>query len=453
VSRPDPPAADPAVGEADRHPFVTRPHRTVLALSLPVLVALVAEPLTGLADTALVARLGAADLAALGVATALFSGVFWAFNFLGIGTQTEVATADGADRPERAREALGTALAFALAIGVGLAAACWPWLGAASRAMGADGAMEPHAVAYLRIRLLGAPATLMMMAGFGALRGLQDMRTPLVIAVGSNVLNVALDALLIFGAGPVPALGVAGAAWASTAAQWTAALAAAGAARARLGLPDRVRVRDALALLVVGRDLFVRTGLLIAFTILATRVATRAGAETGAAHHAIRQVWVFVAFLLDAWAIAAQSLVGWFLGAGARARARRVARVTGGWAVATGALVAVLLLAAEPWVAVAFVPAEARAVFASAWWLAAAAQPLNAVAFVTDGILWGAGDYRYMRNGMIAASAAGFLGLWAIDVEGEHALLLVQAATVAWIAVRSAVGLARIWPGVGRARL
>jgi MATE family multidrug resistance protein len=438
-------AAERPAGATGRHPFVHRPHRTVFALALPVLVSLVAEPLTGLADTAFVARLGAPELAALGVATALFSGVFWAFNFLGIGTQTEVATADGAGRRERAREALGAALTLALGIGVVLAVACWPFVGHAARFMGADGAIEPHATSYLRIRLLGAPATLLMMAAFGALRGLQDMRTPLVIAVGSNLLNVGLDAVLIFGAGPVPALGVDGAAWASTAAQWTAAVWATGAARARLGWPARVRLADARALLVVGRDLFLRTGLLIAFIVLATRVATRAGAETGAAHQAIRQVWILVAFLLDAWATAAQSLVGYFLGADARALARRVAWVTGGWSVATGAVLAAALWAAEPWVAAALVPVEARTVFASAWWVAALVQPLNAVAFVTDGILWGAGDYRFMRNAMLVATATGVVGLGAIDVEGEHVLLLVNVVTVAWVLVRAGAGAWRAW--------
>ena len=81
-------------GVADRHPFVLHPHRTVVTLSLPVLLSLVAEPLTGIADTAFVARLGSAPMAGLGVAAVLLSSVFWVFNFLGIGTQTEVARAD-----------------------------------------------------------------------------------------------------------------------------------------------------------------------------------------------------------------------------------------------------------------------------------------------------------------------------------------------------------------------
>ena len=80
----------------DRHPFVARPHRTLIALSVPVLISLIAEPITGLVDTAFVARLGAGPLAALGVGTVLLSSTLWVFNFLGVGTQTEVAHAFGA---------------------------------------------------------------------------------------------------------------------------------------------------------------------------------------------------------------------------------------------------------------------------------------------------------------------------------------------------------------------
>ncbi|HKJ25788.1 MAG TPA: MATE family efflux transporter [Myxococcota bacterium] len=438
---------------ASRHPFLSRPHHTVFALSLPVLVSLVAEPLTGLVDTFFVKDLGAVPLAALGLSVILFSSVLWAFNFLGIGTQTEVATADGAGDRARASDAFGAALAVAVVLGVVLGAGCWPFVEAGARAMGASGAMTGDAAVYLRIRLVGAPATLVMMTSFGALRGLQDMRTPLRVAVATNLMNVGLDALLIFGAGPIPAFGIAGAAWASTAAQWAAALWGGTAAILRLGRPERVCLRDALGLFVVGRDLFVRTGMLIGFLVLGTRVATRAGADTGAAHHAIRQVWTFLAFLLDAYATAAQSLVGYFLGADLREQARRVARITCGWGVATGALVTAAMFAGQGLVAAAFVPESARATFATAWWVAALAQPLNAVAFVTDGILWGAGDYRYMRNGMVLASGTCGAAMLALDVEASDVLLRINLVIVAWIAIRSAVGLVRIWPGVGASRL
>ncbi|NNL68024.1 MAG: MATE family efflux transporter, partial [Myxococcales bacterium] len=217
--------------------------------------------------------------------------------------------------------------------------------------------------------------------------------------------------------------------------------------------PERVRPGEALRLFVVGRDLFLRTGLLLVFLMLGTRVATKAGADTGAAHHAIRSVWTFLAFLLDAFASAAQSLVGYFLGAGRLAPARRVALITCGWGAAAGFAVGAGMWLGQDAVADLFVPDSARATFALAWWIAAAAQPLNALAFVTDGILWGAGDYRYMRNGMITASGLGCAGLLAIDVADPRAIVAINGVIVGWIVVRTGVGMLRVWPGVGASPL
>jgi len=425
----------------------------MVELSVPVLISLIAEPLTGLADTAFVARLGAAPLAALGVGTVVLSSVFWVFNFLGIGTQTEVAHGLADPRDTRGRDTTGLALALALAIGVALAAVGWPCLDFAARFMSDDPEIQRRAVAYLEVRLLAAPAVLITVAAFGALRGLQDMRTPLRIAVGTNALNVALDPLLIFGAGPIPALGVAGAAWATAFAQWVGAGVALAAVRRRPGLPPHVRWSDAGRLLAVGRDLFFRTGLLLTFILLATRAATRIGVEAGAAHQAIRQVWVLTALILDAYAATAQSLIGYFLGAARVERARRVAWIASLWAVGTGAVLTGCMLLSEGPVARLLVPESARPVFATAWLVSALSQPLNALSFATDGILWGARDYRYLRNAMFTATGVGTVLLFAQDLGGPDALIRIWLITGGWIAVRSGFGVARVWPGVGRSPL
>jgi MATE family multidrug resistance protein len=443
----------PAAGGPDRHPFVARPHRTLVALSIPVMLSMIAEPLTGLVDTAFVARLGAEPAAALGVATVLLSSLLWVFNFLGIGTQTEVAQALGARDRDTARETAGLALAVSAVVGVALGIALWPLLGALCAAMGAGGEVRAGAVVYLEIRLLGAPPLLVTVAAFGALRGLHDMKTPLWIAAGTNAANALLCAVLVAGAGPIPGYGIAGAAWATVVAQWAGAVFALAAIRTQLGLPARIEWRRAGALLVVGRDLFLRTGLLVLFVALTTRAATRLGADSGAAHQAIRQVWILTAFALDAFGASAQSLVGWFVGAGRPALARRVALVAVEWGTGVGAAIAAGMLVSGDAVAALLVPAEARAAFATAWWIAALAQPLSAVSFVTDGIHWGTRDYRYLRNAMALASAGGALLLVASDASSRATLASVWWITALWIAVRAAAGAARVWPGIGRAPL
>ncbi|MFQ5513791.1 MAG: MATE family efflux transporter [Myxococcota bacterium] len=432
---------------------MARPHRSFLALSLPVLISLVAEPLTGLADTFFVARLGARPLAALGAAASLLASVFWIFNFLGVGTQTEVARAFGAREPERAAQSAHLALWLAFGLGTLLLVVAWPFSEAAAGWMGAREAVADRAATYLRIRLLGGPGTLIMIAAFGALRGLHDMRTPLRIALLSNGLNLLLDPLLIFGWGGLPGWGVAGAAWASTASQWLAAALGVRAVRSRLpsaGPPPWHRARR---LLKVGRDLALRTALLLGFLLLGTRVATQAGAEIGAAHQVMRQVWLLAALLLDAYAHSAQSLVGYLLGARALTGARRVAALSCLWGVGTGLGLALAMHGSQTWVADRMVPPAAREVFAAAWPLLALAQPLAALAFVTDGVHWGSGDYRYLRNAMIIVTALGLGALLALDPADPGVLTAIWWVTGVWLGLRAGFGLLRIWPAPGESPL
>ncbi len=411
-----------------------------------MVVSLIAEPITGLVDTAFVARLGAAELAALGVGTVLLSSSIWVFNFLGIGTQTEVAQALGTGDAARGRDACGTAVWVSAAIGVALGLVAWPVLPTLVAWMGARDEVAVAAETYLAIRLLGGPPMLVMMAAMGGLRGVHDMRTPLYIAVGANVVNIALDAVLIFGAGPIPALGVAGAAWATVVAQWGGGLVALAAVRRRLGRPERVDLRDARNLLVVGRDLFVRTSLLITFLLLTTRAATRIGSDAGAAHQAIRQVWLTTALLLDAYAAVAQSLVGTGLGAARIGLARLAAGVATRWAFVSGVAIGAAMLLGESFVAAWLVPESAREVFSAAWRVAALAQPINALSFATDGIHWGARDYRYLRNAMACSTAIGAAGLLLGEWRGTETLLSVWWVTTLWITVRAVFGTVRVWP-------
>jgi MATE family multidrug resistance protein len=438
---------------ADEHPFVERPNRTLLALAVPVFFSLIAEPLTGLVDTAFVSRLGASPLAALGVGTAALSSIFWIFNFLAIGTQTNVSQALGQKDRARATSVTSLALFISLLSGILLIAAGWllaPWI---ASMLGADGVMRDQAATYMRIRLFGAPAMLVMLTAFGALRGIQDMRSPLWIALAVNALNILLDALIILGFGPIPALGIAGAAAASALAQTLGALWAVAIVLRKLGWSRDFQLSEMRRLLQIGGDLFLRTGLLTLFLLLATRVATQAGAESGAAHQAIRQFWLFAALGLDALAITAQSLVGYFIGSDWASEARRVAVYSCLWGVALGFLLGAVMWFGREGIAALLVPPAALSVFVLPWLAAAVVQPVNALAFVTDGIHWGTGDFAYLRNVVFLATLVGGIGLWLIDPAAADALIWVWVATAVWITVRAAFGVLRIWPGIGDAPL
>jgi MATE family multidrug resistance protein len=431
------------------HPFVKRPHRTLLALSIPVLFSLIAEPLTGLVDTAFVAKLGAEAMAALGVGTAALSSVFWIFNFLGIGAQTSVAQALGQDNPDHAARITGLALVLSGLFGLLLFVVGWLAAAPVAELLGATSDVQTQAVQYMRLRLFGAPAVLAMLTAFGALRGVQDMRTPLWIALVVNAVNMGLDALIIVGYGPIPAWGIAGAAIATVLAQWVGALWAITAVLHKLGRPAQLYLREAKDLLQIGGNLFLRTGLLTIFLLLTTRVATQIGVQSGAAHQAIRQFWLFAALGLDALAITAQSLVGYFIGSHWGAQAKRVALYSCVWGIGLGVVLALGMWLGMDWLAGLLVPETAVSLFFAPWLMSAVVQPINAVAFVTDGVHWGTADFAYLRNGMFVATLVGSAGLLLVDQSSPEALVWVWAVTAVWITIRTLFGVVRIWPGIG----
>jgi MATE family multidrug resistance protein len=417
----------------------SRHDREIAALAVPALGSLIADPLVSLVDTAFVARLGAEALGALGVSAAVFAVAFWVFNFLEYGTTAGVAQAVGAGDAPRARRTAATAVAAAAVLGVGALAVLEIFAGPITSAMGASEQVRPEAITYLSIRALAAPAVLLVRAGHGIYRGYQDTRTPFLVTAGLNVVNLALDPLLIFAFG----WGVAGAAWATVIAQW----AGAAAFLVLLGRSSGPSLRGARpaghevrAFLAVGRDLVIRTGSLLAVMTAGTAVAARVSDAAIAAHQVLYQIWIFLALAVDALAVAAQAMIGRYVGAGDRERAAGVADrllvfgaavgvVLGvGVAVSTGALPG--WFGEDP---------EVRKSISSAVWLLVVAQPVGAVVFVWDGVFMGAGDFRYLAGAMVASAAAGavMLGLvlplgWGLSGVWWAILTLLVAITLAW---------------------
>ncbi|MGX5358661.1 MATE family efflux transporter [Kocuria sp. KH4] len=377
-------------------------NRQILALAVPAFGALVAEPLFLLADTAIVGHLGTPQLAGVGVAAALVQTVVGLMVFLAYSTTPAVARHLGAGRPAEAVAVGRDGLWVAAGLGVVLSAAGRAFGRPLLERMGARGEVLEHAVAYLHWSLPGLTAMLVVLAATGVLRGLQDTRTPLLIAGIGAAANAVLNVLLVHGAG----LGVAGAAAGTSAVQWAMAL-------AYLRIVHRLARRHGVgpgtswtrlrAHLAVGSWLMLRT-VSLRIAILATvLVVTAQGAQNLAAHQLVMTVFSFLAFALDALAIAAQALLGREMGArdlaepaerrAVRDLMRRLVLWGLGFGVVTGLLVAVLgtrlgfLLSPDPAV---------QALFAAALLVVAAGQPLAAYVFVLDGVLIGAGDARYL---------------------------------------------------------
>lgn len=427
-------------------PGLRSPHdREIARLAVPALGALVAEPLYVLADTAVVGRLGTEELAGLAVASSALLAGYSIFIFLAYGTTAAVSRLLGAGADREAAHQAVQGLWLAAAIGAVVTVAVLALGGPIVGALGADGAVRDHAEVYLRVSALGIVPQLLTFAGTGYLRGLQDTRTPLVVAVAAALANLVLELVLIPGLG----FGI-GASAASTV---VAQVGAAGVflwlilrATARLGAgvrPDPPAIRR---LGRAGWDLLVRTVALRGALTVLTAVAARIGTVDVGAHEIAFAVWSLLALGLDALAIAGQAMVGRHLGAGDVDRARSVGRRMLELGVVGGLLATVVVLALRP--ALPDVFSTDPAVVALAGFLlvhVAVLQPVNAVAFVLDGLLIGAGDMAFLARSMVGAAllavtAAGLvlaLGLGIGWLWGAIALLMVSRAGILSVRWRS----------------
>jgi putative MATE family efflux protein len=233
-------------------------------------------------------------------------------------------------------------------------------------------------------------------ASTGVLRGLQDTRTPLVVAVAANIANIGLNVLLVYGL----RLGIAGSALGTVLAQvaaagWLTAVVVRGARRYGAPLtPDLPGIRAAGR---TGAPLVVRTLTLRAALLITTYVATSQGEVSIAAHQIAFTMWTFLVFALDALAIAAQAMTGRYLGAADVAGARRVTRRLMGWGAASGVAFGVVLAGLSTVLGGLFTSdPEVRRALAAVLIVAAVQQPVSGVVFVLDGVLIGAGDGVYL---------------------------------------------------------
>ena len=404
-------------------PALRSPHdREIVRIAVLALGSLAAEPLYVLVDTAIVGHLGREELAALGIAATVLSGLFAIFNFLQYGTTAQVARAEGAGQPHVARALGAQALWLSLAVGLGLALAVVALAQPVVDALGVRGETAEHAVTYLRIAALGLPSALVAVGVQGYLRGVADLRTPLVYVALGNAANAVLGYTFVYPLG----LGIAGSAWATVLAQ-----AGMGTAFVLKVLADAHGVRRPAwvltrRLLAVGRHIFVRTSALYASFVVATAVVARFGDAALGAHNIAFQLWVFLALVLDAVAIAGQVIVGRTLGAG-DAEGAYAASVRMLWMSAVvGVGFALLMLALAPVLPRAFTGDDAVVEQALLLWpVFALMQPLNGIVFALDGILIGAGDVRYLMwsmllSGLVSIAAAlvalaldwGVVGVW-----------------------------------------
>ena len=363
----------------------------------------------------------------------MLGGWFAIFNFLQYATTAQVARAAGAREDETARRLGAQALLLALGLGVVVAVFVAAAAGPLVSLMGGEGATADYAVTYMRIAVIGLPAAFVALGGSGYLRGVSDLKTPLVIVMAGNAVNVVLEVLFVYGFD----WGIRGSAWGTAIAQLAMGVAFVVVVLRTLH-PGEVRVELALTrrLLSLGKWIFIRTTALMLSFVLAGAVATRVSDAAIAAHQVAFQLWIFLALVLDSVAIAGQIIVGRELGAGRREEAYGASERMIWLSVALGAVFAALLLLLAGVLPHAFTDdASVLDETALLWPLFALMQPLNGAVFALDGILIGASDGPFLAMSMVAAFVACTAVLLAA-LAGDWGIRGVWAALVVLIVVR-----------------
>lgn len=412
---------------------MAHPHdREILRLAVPAFLALVAEPLFLLGDAAIVGHLGTTELAGQGIAAVVLQTAVGLCIFLAYGTTASVARHLGAGDTRGALAQGVDGVWLAVLIGAVVTVGGFVCTGPLVAAFSPGPGVADAATTYLRIAWLGTTPLLVMLATTGVLRGLQDTRTPLVVAVLGNGVNVALNLLLVYGVGDFDGFGIAGSAAGTVAAQLVSAavllavvVRAARAEGASLA-PDLPGIRAAAR---AGLALVVRTVTLRAAFVVTTYAVTVGASDRAvslATHQVALTLWTFLAFVLDAVAIAAQAITGRYLGAGDVEGTRAVTRRMVRWGLVGGSVCGLLLAATAPFLGPLFTgDADVHHLLVPVLLVAAVGQPVAGVVFVLDGVLIGAGDGRYL-------AAAGLV-------------VLLAYAPVALVAAYAGAGLVTVW--------
>ncbi|XP_048431259.1 protein DETOXIFICATION 44, chloroplastic [Pyrus x bretschneideri] len=408
----------------------------ILAIALPAALALAADPITSLVDTAFVGHLGSVELAAVGVSASVFNLVSKLFNVPLLNITTSFVAEDqalaskaqddfqGDSQGKKLLPSVSTSLALAATIGIAEAVALFLGSGVLMNAMGiyADSPMRIPAENFLALRALGAPPIVIALASQGTFRGFKDTKTPLYAIVAGNLLNAILDAILIFAFD----FGIRGAAIATVISEYLIAAILLWKLNSKVLLvPTYIDGRRIVGYLKSGGLLIGRSLAVVVTTTLATSMAAREGPIPMAGHQICIQVWLAVSLLTDALALAGQALLASGYSQQDYEQARLVIyRVLQIGLVAGIGLGIILFISFKAFSSLFSTDPQVLAIAWSGLLFVAGSQPINAIAFVIDGLYYGVSDFGYAAYSMVlvglisstvilvASPSFGLAGVW-----------------------------------------
>jgi MATE family multidrug resistance protein len=401
------------------------------------MLALASQPLLNIGETAMIGKLGAEPLAARAIGAALTGTIYWVFAFLTFGSTTLIGRHYGAKEFEACGTIFSHAVCLAVLGGIFIASLCIFFAADLFQLMGAGPVVARQGIPYFRLVIASAPLTLVSLAAVGFFRGVQDTRTPMLVAFFTGGLQLAFDYGLIYGHLGAPPLGLTGAGLAALAAQFSGAFAylviffVSRKTAPFRAVSWRFSVADLRPLFRIGQDLAIRTGALRGSLIFATGSAARMGAATLSAYEIAFQLFMLCSDIIDGLAVAGQALAAKYLGSNQKTAAYGMGKILILSGIVAGLLFTLTLVGGGAAIVALFTtsPEVVVALSGGLFLLVALLQPLNGVVFVLDGFLIGARDTRYL--------------MWAMLIGG-----LGIFVPISWLSLRYGWGLTGILTGI-----
>ena len=415
--------------------------RKINALAVPAIVSGIAEPLLSITDTAIVGNIPinpTESLAAVGIAGSFISAIVWILAQTRSAISAIVAQYLGANKLSEIKVLPAQVFVLNILLSLGIYLLTIVFVEEIFELYNAEGLILDQAVGYYKIRALGLPLTLLTFSIFGVFRGLQNTFWPMIISIVGAALNIGLDFALVFGVpGLLEPMYVEGAAWASLIAQAVMVLLSIILLKTKTSIsfrPDPKLHPEIKRLLSLSLNLIIRATSLNVALYLANAYATGYGPNHIAAQTIAFQIWLFFAFFIDGYSSAGNIMSGKLLGEmnteGIKRLSKQLLKYT--WIISLG----LMLFCFALYHPIGRMFTKEQAVldlFYQIFWMVLLMQPINAIAFVFDGIYKGMAEAVQLRNTLLIATFLGFIpSLWVADAL-DLKLVGIWIAFFVWI--------------------
>ncbi|PTX44962.1 putative MATE family efflux protein [Christiangramia gaetbulicola] len=419
--------------------------KNINKIAIPAIIAGIAEPLISLTDIAVIGNVDENSieaLAAAGIVGSFLSAIIWIVAQTKTAISAIVSQHLGANRLHAVKTLIPQAIAFNFIFSLVIYATTAFFARAIFSAYNAEGLILQYSEDYYQIRALGYPLTLVTFAIFGVFRGLQNTLWAMKCSLTGAAVNIVLDYLLVYGVdGLIPPLHLKGAAYASLAAQGTMLVMALWfffkktPFHLKLSFNINPRMRG---LLIMAANLFIRTAALNFAIYLANAYATDYGKNYIAAQSILMNIWLFFSFFIDGYANAGNAIGGKLLGAHDYKNLWELSKKISKYAVLIALILMGLCALFYDQIGLLFnKEASVLAIFSSVFWIVLLMQPVNAIAFMFDGIFKGLGEAKYLRNVLLVATFLGFTPTLLISDHFGLKLYGIWIAFFVWMLIRS----------------